>query len=108
VKLVTRTPGGDLRAGQYDRDAARIICDGNPVLRDGETEVSAKRLTYLNRRRRGAAEEAVQATVRDAARADPEEAGPGRPGQATPPRPGRHRPTQGGAAGPARPAGGGP
>jgi len=85
------------------------------VLRDGETEVSGKRLTYLIAADEVLLEEAVQATVpSNAARAAPEEAGPGRGGQAHAPLPqGGTRPTEAApvapraAPAPARPAGGG-
>jgi lipopolysaccharide export system protein LptA len=63
VKLVRGTRTVTCERAQYDRDAARIICEGNPVLRDGETEARGKRLTYLLAADEVLLEEAVQATV---------------------------------------------
>ena len=69
VKLVRGTRVVTCERGQYHRDAARIVCEGNPVLRDGETEARGKRLTYLLDADEVTLEEAVQATV-PAARID--------------------------------------
>ena len=63
VKLVRGTRIVTCEHAQYDRDAARIVCEGNPVLRDGETEARGKRLTYLLAADEVLLEEAVQATV---------------------------------------------
>ena len=63
VKLVRGTRTVTCERAQYDRDAARIVCEGNPVLRDGETEARGKRLTYLLAADEVLLEEAVQATV---------------------------------------------
>jgi lipopolysaccharide export system protein LptA len=63
VKLVRSTRVVTCERALYDRDAARIICEGNPVLRDGETEARGKRLTYLLAADEVLLEEAVQATV---------------------------------------------
>jgi lipopolysaccharide export system protein LptA len=63
VKLVRGTRVVTCDRAQYDRDAARIVCEGNPVLRDGETEARGKRLTYLLIPDEVLLEEAVQATV---------------------------------------------
>jgi lipopolysaccharide export system protein LptA len=63
VKLVRGTRTVTCERAQYDRDAARIVCEGNPVLRDGETEARGKRLTYLLVADEVLLEEAVQATV---------------------------------------------
>ena len=63
VRLVRATRVVTCEKAQYDRDAARIICEGNPVLRDGETEARGKRLTYLLAADEVLLEEAVQATV---------------------------------------------
>jgi lipopolysaccharide export system protein LptA len=63
VKLVRSTRIVTCERALYDRDAARIICEGNPVLRDGETEARGKRLTYLLEADEVLLEEAVQATV---------------------------------------------
>ena len=63
VKLVRGTRTVTCERAHYDRDAARIICEGNPVLRDGETEARGKRLTYLLAADEVLLEEAVQATV---------------------------------------------
>jgi lipopolysaccharide export system protein LptA len=63
VKLVRTTRVVTCERALYDRDAARIICEGNPVLRDGETEARGKRLTYLLAADEVLLEEAVQATV---------------------------------------------
>jgi lipopolysaccharide export system protein LptA len=110
VKLVRGTRVVTCERGQYDRDAARIICDGNPVLRDGETEVSGKRLTYLIAADEVLLEEAVQATVPgtqlEQIQRKPSPAAPGKPTPAPPraaPAPPRAAPPA-----PARPAGGGP
>jgi lipopolysaccharide export system protein LptA len=63
VKLVRATRTVTCERALYDRDAARVICEGNPVLRDGETEARGKRLTYLLAADEVLLEEAVQATV---------------------------------------------
>ena len=63
VKLVRGTRIVTCEHAQYDRDAARIVCEGNPVLRDGETEARGKRLTYMLEADEVLLEEAVQATV---------------------------------------------
>lgn len=63
VKLVRSTRVVTCERALYDRDAARVICEGNPVLRDGETEARGKRLTYLLEADEVLLEEAVQATV---------------------------------------------
>jgi lipopolysaccharide export system protein LptA len=63
VKLVRGTRVVTCERAQYDRDAARVICEGNPVLRDGETEARGKKLTYLLVADEVLLEEAVQATV---------------------------------------------
>jgi lipopolysaccharide export system protein LptA len=63
VKLVRSTRIVTCERALYDRDAARVICEGNPVLRDGETVASGKRLTYLLVADEVLLEEAVQATV---------------------------------------------
>jgi len=63
VRLVRGTRTVTCERAQYDRDAARILCEGNPVLRDGETEARGKRLTYLLIPDEVLLEEAVQATV---------------------------------------------
>jgi len=63
VKLVRGSRTVTCERALYDRDAARIVCEGNPVLRDGETEARGKRLTYLLAADEVLLEEAVQATV---------------------------------------------
>ncbi len=63
VKLVRGSRIVTCERAQYDRDAARIVCEGNPVLRDGETEARGMRLTYLLAADEVLLEEAVQATV---------------------------------------------
>ena len=63
VKLVRSTRIVTCERAIYDRDAARVICEGNPVLRDGETVARGKRLTYLLTADEVLLEEAVQATV---------------------------------------------
>lgn len=63
VKLVRATRVVTCERALYDRDAARVVCEGNPVLRDGETEARGKRLTYLLAADEVLLEEAVQATV---------------------------------------------
>jgi lipopolysaccharide export system protein LptA len=63
VKLVRGSRIVTCDRAQYDRDAARVICEGNPVLRDGETEARGKRLTYLLIPDEVLLEEAVQATL---------------------------------------------
>jgi lipopolysaccharide export system protein LptA len=63
VKLVRSTRTVTCERALYDREAARIVCEGNPVLRDGETEARGKRLTYLLAADEVLLEEAVQATV---------------------------------------------
>ncbi len=116
VKLVRGTRVVTCERGQYDRDAARIICDGNPVLRDGETEVSGKRLTYLIAADEVLLEEAVQATVPstqlEQLQRKPAPAAPGKATPASPraaPAPPKAAPVAPRAApAPARPAGGGP
>ena len=63
VKLVRSTRIVTCERALYERVAARVICEGNPVLRDGETVASGKRLTYLLVADEVLLEEAVQATV---------------------------------------------
>ncbi len=63
VKLVRGPRVVTCERAQYDRDAARVVCEGNPLLRDGETEARGKRLTYLLAADEVLLEEAVQATV---------------------------------------------
>ena len=63
VKLVRASRTVTCERALYERDAARIVCEGNPVLRDGETEARGKRLTYLLAADEVLLEEAVQATV---------------------------------------------
>jgi lipopolysaccharide export system protein LptA len=63
VKLLRATRVITCERAFYDRDAARVVCEGNPVLRDGETEARGKRLTYLLAADEVLLEEAVQATV---------------------------------------------
>jgi lipopolysaccharide export system protein LptA len=63
VKLVRGTRVVTCERAQYDRDAARIVCEGSPMLRDGETEARGKKLTYLLIPDEVVLEEAVQATV---------------------------------------------
>jgi len=63
VRLVRGTRTVTCERAQYDRDAARVVCEGNPVLRDGATEARGKKLTYLFAADEVLLEEAVQATV---------------------------------------------
>jgi lipopolysaccharide export system protein LptA len=63
VKLVRTTRTVTCERALYDRDAARIICEGNPILRDGESEARGKKLTYFLAADEVLLEEAVQATV---------------------------------------------
>ena len=106
VKLVRATRTVTCERAQYDRDAARIICEGNPVLRDGETEARGKRLTYLLAADEVLLEEAVQATVPsgqiDPVTKKPAAPAPAAPSRAPPVISGPARP-----AAPAKPAGGG-
>jgi lipopolysaccharide export system protein LptA len=91
VKLVRGTRTVTCERAQYDRDAARIVCEGNPVLRDGETEARGKRLTYLLAADEVLLEEAVQATVPadqiDQVSRKPAPPAKAPPAKATPPRP---------------------
>jgi lipopolysaccharide export system protein LptA len=63
VKLVRTTRVVTCERAQFDRDAAKVVCEGNPLLRDGETEARGKRLTYFLDADEVMLEEAVQATV---------------------------------------------
>jgi lipopolysaccharide export system protein LptA len=116
VKLVRGTRVVTCERGEYHRDTARIVCEGNPVLRDGETEARGKRLTYLLDADEVTLEEAVQATV-PAARLDgpqkqPSPAIPGKPIPAAPRKPAPAAPTSTPPAkappAPAKPSAGGP
>ncbi len=84
VKLVRSTRVVTCERALYDRDAARIICEGNPVLRDGETEARGKRLTYLLAADEVLLEEAVQATV-PASQVEQAQKKPAPKGTVTPP-----------------------
>jgi len=106
VKLVRGTRTVTCERAHYDRDAARIICEGNPVLRDGETEARGKRLTYLLAADEVLLEEAVQATV-PSGQIDPlgKKPPPGPTGTPSPGPPGNGKPSPTPATiGPARPA----
>jgi lipopolysaccharide export system protein LptA len=105
VKLVRGTKIVTCERAQYDRDDARVVCEGNPILKDGETEARGKRLTYLLAADEVLLEEAVQATVPseqiDQVSRKPV---PGTPAKAAP------TPAKGAAVpktSPAKPAGGG-
>jgi lipopolysaccharide export system protein LptA len=91
VKLVRTTRTVTCERAQYDRDAARIICEGNPILRDGESEARGKKLTYFLAADEVLLEDAVQATV-PASQVDQVSKKPAAPARAGTP--------------PARPAGG--
>ena len=88
VKLVRGTRTVTCDRAQYDREEARVVCEGNPVLRDGETEARGRRLTYLLIPDEVLLEEAVQATV-PATRLD-------QPKKPAPPRPPPAKPAPGG------------
>ena len=104
VKLVRGTRTVTCERAHYDRDAARIICEGNPVLRDGETEARGKRLTYLLAADEVLLEEAVQATV-PSNQIDPLAKKPGPAGTGTPsPGPAGTGTPSPGPAGPGKPS----
>jgi lipopolysaccharide export system protein LptA len=63
VKLVRGPRTVTCDKATYDRAAATIICEGNPVLQDGAAEARGKRLTYLLDEDEVKLEEAVQATL---------------------------------------------
>jgi lipopolysaccharide export system protein LptA len=63
VKLVRTTRTVTCERAHYDRDAARIICEGNPILRDGESEARGRKLTYFLAADEVLLEDEVQATV---------------------------------------------
>jgi lipopolysaccharide export system protein LptA len=103
VKLVRGSRIVTCEHATYDRDAARVVCEGNPMLKDGETEARGKRLTYLLAADEVLLEEAVQATV-PAAQIDQvsHKPAPGPPAKGAPPAKGTSP-----RATPAKPAGGG-
>jgi lipopolysaccharide export system protein LptA len=103
VKLVRGSRIVTCERAQYDRDAARVVCEGNPMLKDGETEARGKRLTYLLAADEVLLEEAVQATV-PAAQIDQVSHKPpaGAPARGATPAKGAAAPR----AAPAKPAGG--